>query len=122
VSSSMEDLYLWWATSCCRMRPEALCCTSFNGEFTGTVEINNGGTFNATSIKMNLWMVFFQSPDLLMVWILLLPAGCELVTLLAGSSSRSPAGTSAMAPPFIPVDGAGAAGRRQVAHSGMEPG
>ena len=51
------------------MRPEALCCTSFNGEFMGTVEINNGGTFNATSIKMNLSMVFFQSPDLLMVWI-----------------------------------------------------
>ena len=51
------------------MRPEALCCTSFNGEFTGMVEISNGGTFNATSLKMNLLMVFFQSPDLLMVWI-----------------------------------------------------
>ena len=38
VSSSMEDVYLGWATSCCRMRPEALCCTSFNGEFTGMVE------------------------------------------------------------------------------------
>ena len=51
------------------MRPEALCCTSFNGEFTGMVEINNGGTFNATSLKMNLLVVFFQSSDLLMVWI-----------------------------------------------------
>ena len=46
----------------------------------------------------------------------------ELVTLLACSSSRSPAGTSAMVPPFIPVDGAGAAGRRLVAYSEMEPG
>jgi len=44
------------------MRPEA------HGEFTEMVEINNG-TFNATSLKMNLLMVFFQSSDLLMVWI-----------------------------------------------------
>ena len=44
------------------MRPEALCGTSFNGEFTGMVDI---GTFNATSLKMNLLMVFFQSPDLM---------------------------------------------------------
>ena len=45
----------------CWMRPEA------HGEFTEMVEINNGGTFNATSLKMNLLMVFFQSSDLLMV-------------------------------------------------------
>ena len=47
----------------CWMRPEA------HSEFTKMVEINNGGTFNATSLKMNLLMVFFQSSDLLMVWI-----------------------------------------------------
>ena len=47
----------------CWMRPEA------HGEFTEMIEINNGGTFNATSLKMNLLMVFFQSLDLLMVWI-----------------------------------------------------
>ena len=45
----------------CWMRPEA------HGEFTEMVEINNEGTFNATSLKMNLLMVFFQSSDLLMV-------------------------------------------------------
>ena len=45
----------------CWMRPEA------HGEFTEMVEINNEGTFNATSLKMNLLMIFFQSSDLLMV-------------------------------------------------------